>query len=106
MLLLSMTFVERICEMVTQFFGSPTARTGSGAFLLESAKVAPPDSKTMAGMINSILRILLLQCYDSALAASALTLADLILGAGVLGLKRQRSATGQRQHSGVRALQI
>ncbi len=31
---------------------------------------------------------------------------DLILGAEVLGLKRHRSATGQRQHSGVRALQI
>jgi len=33
-------------------------------------------------------------------------LADLILGAEVLGLKRHRSATGQRQHSGVRALHI
>lgn len=27
-------------------------------------------------------------------------------GAGVLGLNAQRSTTGQRQHSGVRALQM
>jgi hypothetical protein len=65
-----MTFVDRICDMVTQFLGSPTARTGSGALLLEIATAPPPDSNAIAGMINSILRIKILLHYDSGLTSS------------------------------------
>jgi hypothetical protein len=57
--------VDRICDIVTQFFGSPTARTGAGAFLLEIATAPPPDSNAIAGMINSILCIGVLPTYDS-----------------------------------------
>jgi hypothetical protein len=66
-----MTFVDRICDIVTQFLGSPTARTGSGAFLLEIATAPPPDSNAIAGMINSILCIGLLHYDDSPLTFSA-----------------------------------
>jgi hypothetical protein len=63
-----MTFVDRICDMVTQFLGSPTARTGSGALLLEIATAPPPDSNAIAGMINSILRITILLYHGPTLS--------------------------------------
>jgi len=56
-----MTFLDRICDIVTQLFGSLTTLTGSGAVSRESAIAPPPESKAMAGMISSILRMFALQ---------------------------------------------